>query len=114
MRGLMPASFKDSGLSVERRIEILERAELLQEFRRGLLPDPFHAGNVIRRVAAQRLVIDDALRPEAVAFAHAVLVVEDRVVDAFAHRVDGDARGDELQRIHVARCDDGRRCRHGP
>ena len=44
--------------------DALDGAELLQQLRRGLLADAGHAGDVVRRVALQPLVVGDLRRAE--------------------------------------------------
>src|SRR3989344_3224201 len=63
----------------ERLVDVVQRTEFLDKLGGGLLAYPLDAGDVVRRVAAERFVIDDALRPESVPLAHAFFVVYHRV-----------------------------------
>ena len=64
--------------------QCVDRAVVLDELGRGLVPDPWHARNVVRRVSPQGLEIDELRRLEAVALAHLVRPVDERVRDAAA------------------------------
>ena len=86
---------------VEALEERVERAELADELRGGLLAHPRHAGNVVRRVALERLVIDHLVRPQPEPLVDPRHVVDDRVLDAGARRHQADARRDELEHVEV-------------
>src|SRR3989344_7555695 len=87
-------------------VDITERAELFDKPSGGLLAYPLNAGNVVRRVAAERFVIHDALRPESVPLAYALFVVYNRVGQAFAQREYAHPRSYKLQSVHITRRDD--------
>src|SRR5690606_9773505 len=81
--------------------EIVERAVLVQPFRGGLRPDLRYAGDVVGRIADEREIVDDLLRPD-VEFLLDALAVQARS----RHRVDErDALVDELRHVFIARRD---------
>src|SRR3989344_1933539 len=98
---------KSGRIFPERFVDVVERAEFFYQFRRRFFTNALDAGDIVRGVAAQRLVIDDTLRPESVSLAHPVLVVEDGVGKAFAQREYMHAGTDELEGVHVACRNDG-------
>ena len=90
---------------VEALEERVERAELADELRGGLLAHPRHAGNVVGRVSLERLVIDHLVRPQPEPLVDPRHVVDDRVLDAGSRRHQADARRDELEHVEVDRDD---------
>src|SRR6185312_4159050 len=88
-------------------VNLLNRAEGLNERRRRLLADAFYADDVVRRIAAQTLVVRQKLGHKAETLDNARFVVENRVLDSLAQGVDLHSfLVDELHRVHVARSDD--------
>ena len=73
-------------LLVQVLVDVLYRFVLLQQFGGGLFSDPAHAGNVIRRVTDQPLVIGDLIRADTVLFHHARMIVKLRARLALAAR----------------------------
>ncbi|OPZ81468.1 MAG: hypothetical protein BWY76_03022 [bacterium ADurb.Bin429] len=63
--------------------QVLQRAVLLQQLRRGLLADAGHAGDVIRRVAGKRLHIGNLHGSDAVALHHTGSIILYRIGQAF-------------------------------
>ena len=90
---------------VEALEERVERAELADELRGGLLADSRHAGNVVRRVSLERLVVDHLVRPQPEPFIDPRHVVHHRVLDAGARCHQADARRHELEHVEVDRDD---------
>jgi hypothetical protein len=92
---------------VEMVEDALQRAIGADELRGGLLADPWHAGQVVAGVAAQRGVLGVLRRGHAAAFEDAGLVVERVVGDTATVVEDLDVRvGDELIGVAVAGDDD--------
>src|SRR5438552_14150111 len=87
-------------------VHAFDRAVLRDQLRSGLLVDPGDAGDVVCRVAFQRLEVDHLVGSETVALIALRLVVPDGVLEAHARRADLGVRRDELQRVEVARNDD--------
>ena len=98
-----------AGDLVHRAEHCLERAELLQELRRGLVADAGDAGDVVRGVALEADQVGDQLGRNAVALDHAVRVIDLRVGHAARGRHHAGAVADELVDVAVARDD-----HHGP
>ena len=88
----------------DQRVEV---AELADQLGRGLLPHPGNAGDVVRGIALQRLVVDHLVRPEAEPLVDPGDVVHDRVLDAGPRGHQAHPRCDELEHVEVDR-DDGR------
>ena len=86
---------------VEALEERVERAELADELCGRLLAHSRHAGNVVRRVALERLVIDHLVRPQPEPLVDPRHVVDDRVLDAGSRRHQADAWRDELEHVEV-------------
>ena len=85
----------------------LQIAELGDQVGGGLFADAGDAGNVVRRVAHQRLVVGNQLRREAVALVDGIAVVDAEITEAFdagEHR--DDMVVDELQQVAVPGDDD--------
>ena len=61
-------------------VDVLNRAVLLQQLRRALLADAFHAGDVVAGVAFERLEIDELLRRQAKALFDQRFIVQHRVL----------------------------------
>src|SRR3989344_4693290 len=93
---------ESGGIFLECFVDIVERAESLYELRRDLFTDALDAGNVVRRIAAKRLVINDVLRSESVPLRHRLRIVEDGVGKSFAQGEYAHTRANELQGVHVA------------
>ena len=90
---------------VEMLVDAVEGAELLQEAASRSSPPPRHAGDVVRGVALERLVVEHLVGAKAVALRHARLVVDHRRRDAHPGRQQPHVVVDELQPIEVARHD---------
>ena len=90
---------------VEALVQRVERAELADELRGGLLAHPRHAGNVVGRVALERLVVDHLVGPQPEPLVDPRHVVHDRVLDAGSRCHQADARRDELEHVEVDRDD---------
>src|SRR3989338_4205771 len=88
-------------------VQVLYRAELPYQLGGRLFADPLDAGNVVRRVAAQGFVVGHILRVKTEALAYRPFVVENRVGKAFAERIYFHPLPYELERIKVARGNDG-------
>ncbi len=56
-------------------VDVFDRAVLLQQLRRALLADAFHAGDVVAGVAFQGFEIDQLRRRQAVAFLNERFIV---------------------------------------
>ena len=90
-----------------RRQHALEVAELADQLRRALRPDPRHPRHVVDAVADQRLRVDQLVRQHAELFHH--LGDADRLLlDRVEHL---DARPDQLHQVLVGR-NDGRGAAH--
>ena len=102
--GALPQRVLDAALGqlVETFQQRLDRAEVLDQLGGRLLPHPRHSRHVVRGVAAQRLVVDELRRLEAVALAHLVRSVDEGVGDAAPRHEGVDARGDQLQAVEIA------------
>ncbi len=87
------------------RIELIEGAVLGDQLRGGLLPHPGHAGDVVRRIALERLVVDHLVRPQAVPLPDPRRVVDDRVLDPRPGRHQARLVGDELEHVQIDRDD---------
>ena len=83
----------------------LDRAVLLDQLRGGLLPHPGNTGDVVRRVALQRHVLEVLRRRHAEPLLHPGLVVQDDVGDPAAVEHHLDARAHELEEVTVRRHD---------
>ena len=79
-----------------------ERAPGGDERRGRLLADPRHAGDVVRGVALERLVIDHLARLEPVALLDPGRVVDDRVLDARSGGHEPRPIADQLEHVQVA------------
>ena len=90
---------------VEALVQRVERPELADELRGGLLAHPRHAGNVVRRVSLERLVIDHLVGPQPEPLVDPRHVIHDRVLDAGSRCHQADARRDELEHVEVDRDD---------
>ena len=86
--------------------QALDGAELLDQLDRRFLADASDPRNIVRDIADQALEIDGLDRLKAVALAHPLRRVENRLGDAPFARQHINVVVDELQRIEVAR-DDG-------
>ena len=86
---------------VESREQRVEIAEVADQLRRGLLADAGDAGDVVGRVALERLVVDHLVRPQPEPLVDPRDVVHDRVLDAGPRRHQPDARGHELEHVEV-------------
>ena len=87
---------------VEVLVDAVERAELLEQAAGRLLPHAGHAGDVVGRVALERLVVEHLVGPQAVSLHHPRLVVDDRGGDAHAGGEEPDVVVDELEAVEVA------------
>ena len=87
---------------VDPLVQRLERPELADELRRGLLPHPGYARDIVRRVALERLVVDHLVRHEIEPLGDPGRIVEDRVLDAGSRRHEPRVVGDELEHVEVA------------
>ena len=85
----------------------VERLELLEERAGGFLPHPRDAGDVVRGVALEGLVVEHLVGTEAVSLHDPGLVVDDRRRDAHPRREQADVVVDELEAIKVAGHDHG-------
>ena len=92
---------------VEVRIQRVEVAELADELRRGLVSDARHAGDVVGRIALERLEVDHLARHEAVALLDPGRVVHHGRVDAHPGRHEPRPVGHELEHVQVAGHDRG-------
>ena len=86
---------------VEAAEELVERSEVADQLRRGLLADPGDARDVVGRIALQRLVVDHLVGPQPESLVDLRDVVDHRVVDARPRRHQPDPRGDELEHVEV-------------
>ena len=100
---LLPA---DLGGMIE---HVLNRTVRKQQLRRGLGAYAGHARNIVRAVPHQPLHVDEADRREAVLLLECRRIVGTRVADALFRQDDGETVTDQLQRVTVARHDDGLR-----
>ena len=92
---------------VEARVETLQGGEVHEQLGGRLVTHAGDAGDVVRRVALERLEVDHLGRVEAIALVDAGRVVDDRRLDAQAGRHELGLLGDQLQHVQVARDDDG-------
>jgi hypothetical protein len=111
-RQLLGAGAKRVGQSpgrhgVERGQQALDRAVLLEQLDRGLLPHPRHAGDVVGGVALERLEVRHLRGLQPVPRPHRVEVVADGVRYAPPHSQRVHGRADQLQRVEVAGEDAG-------
>jgi hypothetical protein len=90
---------------VEVLVDAVQRAELLEQADRRLLPDPRDARDVVRGVALQCLVVEHLVRTEAVSVHHLRLVVDHGRGDAHACGEQAHVIVDQLQAVQVARDD---------
>ena len=81
--------------------QLLDGAEVLDEFGRGLVPHARHAGDVVRRVAFQGHELEVLRRRHPVALLDRGLVHQRDVGDPPAVEQDADARPDELEEVPV-------------
>ena len=90
-------------LVVDVRVHALERAEIVQQLHGGLFTDTGHAGNVVRRIAHERLEINQANRVEAVFLAEngGVIGLVGGLSHAGGDQHDGRAAADKLQAVAV-------------
>ena len=79
----------------------IQRAEVADQLRRGLLADAGHARDVVGRVALERLVVDHLVGPQPEPLVDLRDVVHHRVLDAGARRHQPDPRRDELEHVEV-------------
>ena len=111
MLDLLPVRLEGGAqLRGERRevlIDALDAAVVGDEPGRRLLADAGHAGDVVRRVALQRLVVDHLVGPQAESLHDLFGVVDDRVLETLAGGHEVDVRCDQLQGVEVAREDQG-------
>ena len=93
---------------VEVRVNLVEAAPFVEQLDRTLVAQPLDAGDVVRLVADDRLVVDDLDRVHAVAVAHALsgVVAHDIALEGAEH-VDGHAVADQLDEVAVERGDPG-------
>ena len=85
--------------------QLLHRTVLLDQLRRGLLPHPRDARDVVRRIALQGHVVQVLLRRETEPLLHRVDVVADDVGDALGVEHHRDARPHQLEEVPVGRHD---------
>ncbi len=103
-RGLEPAF----GQLADPLQERLHAHVVLDQLGRRLVAHPGHARDVVRRIAAERLEVDQLRRLEAVALADLLGAVDERVRDAAARHQRIHRFGDQLEAVQIAR-DDGDR-----
>ena len=93
---------------VQMRVHAVQRAEIVQQLQRGLFAHARHAGDVVRRVAHQRLEVDQIDRVKAVFFAELFGIIG--LVGGLPHAGRDQAHGrpaaDQLQAVPVAGDDD--------
>ena len=97
------------GYLIHMVINFFNAAELLDKLDRRLLPDAAHAGDIIRRVAHQGLIVRDMLRADA-EFLLDRLGIEKHGIAESPSRFGVkhfNVRGDELHGIGIAGNDDG-------
>ncbi len=90
---------------VEMREDLLKRAEARDEFGRRLLADAWDARDVVAGIAPEGAEIGELAGAEAVSLLDGLFVVHLCVGDAAPGDHDGDAVGDELEFVEVARHD---------
>ena len=90
-------------LVVDVRVHALERAEVVQQLHGGLFTDTGHARNIVRRIAHERLKVNQANRVEAVFLAESSGVVGliGGLSHAGGHEHDGRAAADQLEAVPV-------------
>ena len=92
-----------NALVIDVRVHALERAEVVQELHGGLFTDAGHARNIVRRIAHERLEVNQANRVEAVFLAEGSGVVG--LVGGLSHaggdQHNGRAAADQLQAVAV-------------
>ncbi len=81
--------------------ELFDRAELLHELGRRLLPHAWHPGDVVGGIALQRDVVQVLRRWEPEAFEHGGLVVAADVRDPLHVEHHGDPGADQLEEVAV-------------
>ena len=108
LRGLLAVLQLGTGalfdtLVVDVRVHALERAEIVQQLHGGLFTDTGHARNVVRRIAHERLEVDQANRVEAVFLTESGGVVG--LIGGLSHaggdQHNGRAAADQLQAVPV-------------
>ncbi len=92
---------------VETAVHLLQRAELADQFRGGLLPHSGDAGDVVGGVALESLVVDHLVRPQLEPLPDLRRVVVDRRVDTLARRHQAGVLGHDLEHVQVAGDDRG-------
>ena len=92
---------------VDSLVEGIDVPELGDELGRGLLADPGHPGNVVGRIALERLEIDHLAGHEAIPIGNLRGVVDDRVLDPRSRRHETGLVRDELEHVEIDG-DDGR------
>ena len=109
--GLLAERRQEGALLLGQFVEVLEntldRAVLLQQPGGGLLADAPHAGDVVRGVADEALVVRDLIGAQAIALVDGRLVVAGDVVGATARRQHADRGRDQLHGVEVAGDDQG-------
>ncbi len=88
---------------VQALVDGVERPELLEQGNRGLLAHARHAGEVVRGVPLERLVVEHLVRPQPVALRHPVRVVHHRGGDAHPGREQAHVVVHQLQPVEVPR-----------
>ena len=108
LRGLLAVLQLGAGtlfdaLVVDVRVHALERAEVVQQLHGGLFTDTGHARDIVRRIAHERLEINQANRVEAVFLAEGGGVIG--LVGGLSHaggdQHNGRAAADKLQAVAV-------------
>ena len=108
LRGLLAVLQLGAGalfdaLVVDVRVHALERAEVVQQLHGGLFTDAGHARDIVRRIAHERLEVNQANRVEAVFLAEGGGVVG--LVGGLSHaggdQHNGRAAADQLQAVAV-------------
>ena len=94
--------------------QVFHGSESPQQVGRRLVTYAGHAGNVVRGIALETLVVGHLILPKPEALRHGVRPIHDGVRHAFYRGHDADVVVDELQRVQIAGDDDRVDVQRGP